>query len=207
MGQKYSTTYNDANFIPAERLFKLSYTLSKTLKTFKSQDHNVEKVDISRVFEKYHHTIGVFMQFLYFLTKTSGYTLKPTRFEWGYMSIEGILHQINMNGFPVINNDYIKDIKVIKDCYKPDLNVIYYFLSRGRPLLAMVILEPVFITECLKLSSENLKDIATDAVIIVGYDDISFSIKTNWFDFIVNVENKFIDNFKELWDVSLKTHY
>jgi hypothetical protein len=204
MGQNNSRSYNDSNFIPAERLFKLSYTLYKTL------DKPVEKsgdkpVDISRFFEEYHHTIGILMQFLYFLTKESGYTLKPTRFEWGYMSIEGILHQINLKGFPVINNDFIKDIKLTKNCYKPDLNVIYSFLSRGKPLLAMVLLEPVFIMECLKLSSENLKDIATDAVIIVGYDTHHFYIKTNWFEFIVKVENRFIDNFKELWDVSLQT--
>jgi hypothetical protein len=117
------------------------------------------------------------------------------------------LHQINTKGFPVINNEFIKDIKLTRQCYKPDLNVIYSFLNQGKALLAMVILEPQFITECLKLSSENLKDIATDAVIVVGYDRLNFYIKTNWFDFVVKVENRFIDNFKEFWNVSIQTPF
>jgi len=210
MGQNNSRTYNDSNFIPSERLFKLSYTVSKKFNLTLSEYHNTS-VNISKVFDYYndfrgknYNKMSVFMQFLYFLTRNIGYTLKPTNIEWGYMSIEGILHQINLKGFPAINNEFIKDIKIVKCCYKPDLNAIYYFLNKGEPLLAMVMLDLEFVTECLKISIETINDIGTDAVIIVGYDPDNFYIKTNWFDFDIKVENRFIDNIKELWNVKMQ---
>jgi len=201
MGQNSSKTYNDEHFIPAERLFKLSYTV-------KTPQRNVcnivQTVNLSLLLNEYTN-IGVFMQFLYQKLKYAGYnSLKPINVDFGYTSIQSILQDLNENGIPV-GNGVIKDVKIIKNCYEPNFNNICYFLNKGRLLLAMIILDTEFITESLKLTENNLKEVATDAVVIVGYDEFNFYIKTNWFKFIVKVENKFINNIKEIWDIDILT--
>jgi len=202
MGQNSSKTFNDEHFIPSERLFKLSYTVYKSTSKY---DNEVQTVNLSNLLDEYHNNsnIGVFMQFFYQKFKFNGYNLKPINFDFGYRSIHDIIMDISNNGFPVSNNEFFKDIKIIKSCYKPSLDTIYNFLNQGKLLLAMIILDTDFITECLKLTQENLKDIATDAVVIVGYDKFNFYIKTNWFKFIVKVENKYINNIKEIWDIDI----
>jgi hypothetical protein len=200
MGQNSSKTFNDEHFIPSERLFKLSYTVYKSISNGPLE---TSSVNLSNLLDEYHNNIGVFMQFFYQKFKFNGYNLKPINFNFGYRSIHDIIMDISNNGFPVSNNEFFKDIKIIKSCYKPSLDTIYNFLNQGKLLLAMIILDTDFITDSLKLSHENLKDIATDAVVIVGYDQFNFYIKTNWFKFIVKVENKFINNIKEIWDIDI----
>jgi len=202
MGQTPSKTFNDEHFIPTERLFKLSYT---TKTPSKIVTEKLEAINLSVLLEEYPNNICVFMQFLYQKIKFNGYNLKSINIDFSNSSIMTILKDLNENGFPVINGQ-IKDVKIIKNCYESNLNNIYYFLNQGTILLAMIILDSEFITQSLKLSEENLKDIATDAVIIVGYDADNFYIKTNWFKFIVKVENKFIINIKEIWDIDILTY-
>lgn len=204
MGAQPSKTYNDEHFIPSQRLFKLSYTVCKSVKSKQTQ---LDSIDLRRLLENWTTPqLNVFMQFLYQKLKFNGYTLKPMNIDFPYTSIDKILSEINQTGFPVINNDFIRDIKFVKSCYIPNLNTIRYFLSEGRLLLAMIILDDEFISQALKLSVENLKDIATDAVVIVGYDQENIFIKTNWFKFIVTIENRFIDNnIKEIWDIDVLT--
>jgi hypothetical protein len=204
MGAHPSKTYNDEHFIPCQRLFKLSYTVCKSVKSKQTQ---LDTIDLRRLLENWTTPkLNVFMQFLYQKLKFNGYTLKPVNIDFPYTSIDKIISQMNATGFPVVNNEFIRDIKFVKSCYTPSLNTIHYFLSEGRLLLAMVILDKDFISQALKLSVENLENIATDAVVIVGYDQENIFIKTNWFKFIVSIENRFIENnIKEIWDIDILT--
>jgi hypothetical protein len=201
MGQQNSK--KSSNLVPTEKLFKLSYTVFNNKKIEKQVD--VKEIDLSHLLINYNSNINVVMQFLYQKLKFNGYNdLNYINVDFGYLSIDTILTDINKLGFPISNNETIKDISFIKNCYKPSLKYIYHFLNKGSILLALIILDAPFIKECLKISSlENFKDFATDAVIIVGYNEHSFFIKTNWFEDTICVENCFIDNIKEIWDTEL----
>ena len=207
MGQINSTVNkNESYFIPSERLFKLSYIVARTITT---DNEKYQQVDLHGLYEKFDDNIVVFMQFCYQKFQEAGYTLKPINIDWGYSSINEIFYEMESKGFPISNNGLIKDIKFVKNFYKVDLEIIYHFLNRGQPLLAIILLDETFIKDVLKLNEEKYcnKNIITDVLIIVGYDSHNFFIKSNWFKSIIKVENKFIHNIKEIWDIQLLTFY
>ena len=49
--------------------------------------------------------------------------------------------------------------------------------------------------------------IATDTILVVGYDLDTFFIKTKWSNKILKIENCFIKNIKELWNIELYPFY
>jgi len=172
--------------IPDQKIFKLSYIIYKNIE-IKSE---IKSIDLSQFI--FNETDNIITSFLKLKLKNEGYSLTNLKIE--YNTIETIFNNFNQTF----------DFKIISDCYKPNLNNIYHFLNNGNILLAGIILEPIFLKDILKIEQENT---VSDYILIVGYDFENFFIKTNWCNHILKIDNKFIKNIKEIWDVKIKTFY
>ena len=180
-------------YMPDRKIFKLSYCIHKNITLSEIKNTNT---DLSILVSDY-SDVEVLSQLLYYKLKHIGYTnLKIINIEFPYYSLEHIIDNIK--------NIFIKDLKIKKECYEPNLNNIYHFLNKGRILLAGIILNDEFATEVLKL---NLLDnqIVSDIILIVGYNTENIFIKSNWCKDILKVDNKFLNNIKELWNVEIST--
>ena len=196
MGQENTKLFQE-NRVPREKLFKLSYIVHKNVK----ENAETKSLNLTTLLEPFKN-VDIIMQFLYCRLNSSGYNLKPLNIELSCRNVNEIFDEINVKGFPIKNNTLIKDIEIIKNCYRPTLNNIYHFLNRGNILLGFIILDETFVNETLNL--KNFKTIATDLVLIVGYSPESILIKTKWVDETLKIDNKFINNIRELWDITVK---
>lgn len=199
MGGRSSKPDNENCMIPTERLYKLSYVVHNTLK--KVEEINGQQ-DLSYILEPYDR-VDLIMQLVYYKLKNNGYTLKPLNIEFSYSSINEILNEIGKKGLPVSSGS-IKDIKLISNCYQPQLNTIYHFLNQGDILLGLIILDKDFFKVVLNVDKDI---IATDTVLIVGYDLDTFFIKTKWSNEILKIKNRFINNIKEIWNIEIHPFY
>ena len=195
MGQE-NTKFKESR-VPREKIFKLSYIVHKNVK----ENEEVKTLNLTTILEPF-KGVDIIMQFLYYGFKTSGYDLKPLNIELICNNVNDIIDEINVKGFPISNNTLIKDIKIIKSCYRPTLNNIYHFLNRGNILLGFIILDETFVNEILNI--KDFKTIATDLVLIVGSTHESILIKSKWVDETLKISNKYLSNIRELWDISIK---
>ena len=198
MGQENSKPENGT--VPTEKLYHLSYVVNKTINTV--EEINGQQ-DLSYILEPYDR-VGLIMQIVYYKLKNHGYSLKPLNIEFNYSTINEILDEISKKGLPISNNT-IKDIKIISNCYQPQLNTIYHFLNQGEILLCLIILDQEFFKVVLNIDKKS--GIATDTILVVGYDLDTFFIKTKWSSKILKLENKFLKNIKEIWNVEIHTFY
>jgi hypothetical protein len=191
--------------IPNEKLYKLSYEL--TVKVNDNQNE-LKFINLSDALKDFSPNIDPIIQYFYHKLKQSGYVLKPLNIEFVYMSINEIINKINLKGFPVVNNSSINDIKLIKKCYEVSLNTIYYFINNDSILLALIILNEEFLIHVLKINENLQNKVITDVVLIVGYTDKTFFIKNKWSEEnqILEIENKYLNNIKEIWNISIKTY-
>lgn len=196
MGQENSKISNefDKFDIPKEKLFRLSYIPQKNIKEIVKQD---ESVNLIKILDEYKYNIPLIMQFLYYQLKHGGYRIKPSIIDFPCISIDEILSNFNK---------IVTDIDIRKEFYEPNLNNIYYFLNRGKILLALIILDNEFLTESLKQNGNDNK-IVTDVVLIVGYNNDNIIIKHKWSRAnTLEISNKFISNIRELWNIEINTN-
>jgi hypothetical protein len=199
MGQTISTnlSYN----IPTTKNFKLSYCVQKTIK---QQVEKKECVDLSNLVEEYQ--CGIVLQFIYYKLKHEGYCFKEYPIEQSIYRIDDLLETFSEKGIMLSNNAIINDIKIKKNCYEPTLDTIYHFLNNGKILLGGILLDSTFLKEVLNITL-NKQPIISDTILIVGYNNDSLYLKTVWCDEIIKVENIYLSNIREIWDIEIKTFW
>jgi hypothetical protein len=202
MGQDNSKPKIETGIIPVERLYHLSYVVQEKIEKIKEIEEIKNFIDLSYILEPYDQ-VGLIMQVIYYKLKNNGYTLKPLNIELVYSSIHDILQEFNKKGLPT-SNGTINDINIVSNCYQSHLNTIYHFLNCGDILLGLIILDQEFINRVIKIDKKIVNNvIATDIVLIVGYDLDTFFIKTKWYNEILKIENRFLKNIKEIWNIKL----
>ena len=185
-------------YIPDKKMFKLSYCIHKNIKTISE----IKEINLSSLLDEY-ECIGAIMSLFYYKLKHMGYSIHPINIEFPYYRLEQILDNIQCKGIIISNHNILNDLKIINDCYAPNLNNIYHFLNNGNILLAGIILSDDFAKEVLKIEIfEN--DIVSDVILIVGYDTDNIFIKSTWTKDVIKIDNKFLINIKEIWNVELK---
>jgi hypothetical protein len=199
MGQENSKSNNKDIYIPTGKLYDLSYVIDKPLQ--KVEEINGQQ-DLSYILEPYDR-VGLIMQLVYYKLKNNGYSLKPLNIESSYSSINEILNDIGKKGLPILNNK-INDIKLISNCYHVELNTVYHFLNQSEILLCLIIIDEEFFKVVLNIDKVI---IATDVILIVGYDLETIFIKTKWSNEILKIENRFIKNIKEIWNIEIYPFY
>ena len=188
-------------FIPDKKNFKISYCINKNIKTISE----IKNTDLSSLLDDYEF-IGAIMSLFYYKLKHMGYNIHPINIEFPYYRLEQILDNIQYKGIIISNHNVLNYLKIINECYAPNLNNIYHFLNDGHILLAGIILDHLFAKEVLKVEifeKNVISDVISDVILIVGYDNDNIFIKTTWTKNILKIDNKFLTNIKEIWNVKL----
>ena len=160
------------------------------------------EVDLSTLIN-YHckKTIDLIYGVIYYKLKNNGYDL-PIYYNKIHtvMPLNNLLDLLNNFSSP---NHYeiLDDVVIDKKCFHPRLKNIKRLISNGNILVGGLIID-----EKLKhyLNSNEANEL-TDVVLIVGYNTEFILIKTTWTNNIINLSMDFIDNFKELWDINIKS--
>jgi hypothetical protein len=197
MGQTQTKRY----YIPTTKNFKLSYRIQENV----PQCEILKKINLSKLVEEY-KSVNLVSQLLYYKCNHQGYSFKEYPVSTLSYRLDHIFEYISEKGIFLNGNAIISDLSINYTCYYSNLNNIYYFLNKGSILVGGIILNKKFINEVLQMDSNN-QDIMSDIILIVGYDTDSIYLKTNWCENIVKMDNSFINNIKELWNVEIKTFY
>ena len=116
-------------------------------------------------------------------------------------SIKEMLHNITLHGFKSSDHtDVLCDLKIKGTCYYP--KNLKNLLNKGNPLLAGIILD----NDIMKsLYYPIIPEEVTDIICILGYTSDNLLIKTTWCDKTLNLDNKFIENIKEVWEITVES--
>ena len=199
MGQKQTKQLN--YFIPTSKNFKISYCVQESIT---EKVEKKEYINLSKIIEEY-NTLNLVLQVLYYKCKHQGYNFKEFNVIPISYRIDHILEYISSKGIMLSDNAVINDIEIIRKCYEPKLNNIYHFLNKGNILIGGIILNEIFITEVLKIDLFDYYDIISDIILIVGYDNTSLYLKTTWCNHLITMDNKFVKNIREVWNLEIKT--
>jgi len=199
MGQKQ--TKQSEYFIPTTKNFKISYCVQETITELVEKK---EYIDLSKILQEY-STLNLVLQVLYYKCKHQGYNFKEFNVIPISYRIDHILEYISDKGILLSNNAVINDINIIRNCYQPKLNNIYHFLNKGNILIGGIILNEIFISQVLKMDLFEYYDIISDIILIVGYDSTSIYLKTTWSKELIKMDNKFVKNIREIWDIEIET--
>jgi len=200
MGQQQTKQLNYN--IPNMKMFKLSYCIQNNIE-FISEIK--EQIDLSLLVNEF--KVGIPLQFIYYKLKHAGYVFKEYSIDLQIYRLDELLNYFSNKGIFLSKNAVINDVKIKSKCYESNLNNIYHFLNKGNILLGGIILNEDFITNVLKLDILDYTKTISDIILIVGYNQTHIYLKTNWSNDILKVENKFIKNIREIWNIDLKTFY
>ena len=202
MGQK-QTKQALEYYIPTKKNFKLSYCVQENVSEVAEKK---EYINLSKLIEEYNSS-NLILQVLYYKCKHEGYSFKENPVSQISYRIDHILEYISDKGLYLQNNAILNDIKINRVCYEPNLNNIYSLLNKGNILLAGIILTEKFIIDVLKMDVLDYHDIMSDIILIVGYDTTTIFLKTMWCENLIKIDNKFIRNIREIWDIQIQTFF
>jgi len=100
-----------------------------------------------------------------------------------------------------LHHENLNDLEISIECFYPKVKNIKRLLSMGNILIGGLILD----RKLLLFLEINDSVILSDIVLIVGYNTQFIMIKTTWISEILNLPIEFIDNFKELWNINVKS--
>jgi len=140
----------------------------------------------------------------YYKIKNLGYSIKSRhRFSYFKYPLNDIISAITKTGFYTSDNtSKLTDLEVTSKCYYPNIDNINYLLSGGNILIAGIIVDKEFGEVCL---NTVITDLVTDIVIIVGITQDGIILKTTWYPEYLIINNRFIDNIKEIWNIDIKS--
>jgi hypothetical protein len=103
-------------------------------------------------------------------------------------------------------NEFLLKIKILDlgvkwKCYMPTLDNIKYLLFQGNVLLAGIVIDND-LKKMFGITENN--SIFSDIVLIVGYNQTDFILKTTWQEDLVNIPFDFVGDFKEIWNIELE---
>jgi hypothetical protein len=182
----------NTNGVPKENKFYSSYC--KQYDFVPESDIILEPIELNTnnfIFEIIHQQIT-----------NLGYSIKLKVPEYDIFkknaSIKEMIHSIQVHGF--MSSDYtdvLSDLKIKGKCYFPKNLKI-----KGIPLLAGIILD----NDIMKsINFPNIPKEVTDIICIVGYTPNNLLIKTTWSDKILNLDISFINNIKEVWEITVES--
>jgi len=135
------------------------------------------------------------------LTK-QGYSLKEHN-NFYFESRKPLVELINScNSFSSSDSTDILDDLIIKpECYVPTINNIKKILNNKKIIIAGIIID----LDLVKSISDEYSELnqVTDIICIIGYTQDSLLIKTAWKNEIIELNNSFIENIKEIWTINI----
>jgi hypothetical protein len=193
------------SFIPSGKRFKYSYSKQLEIPFVK---HIQPVTDLSRIIEippqqqEYHSGyISSFIQtVIYYNVQNIGYKIDicdPIETEG---NLQNMIDQVIAHG--VICSDKrtkISDLTITSVSYKINRHGIKSLLSQGHILIAGIVLDKTLGSEI----NVNITSIVTDVVLLVGYDDTSIYIISNWLPDVLALPDHFIDNILEIHTIEV----
>jgi len=135
-----------------------------------------------------------------------GYSIKLRKSDYHNFktnsSIKEMIEIIKSRGFLSSDNtDVLSDLQINGMCYYP--RNIKNLINKNRLLLAGIILDNDIMES---IDYPDIPKEITDIICIVGYTPDNILIKTTWSnDKVLSIDNKFIDNIKEVWDIIVES--
>ena len=193
MGQSQSSEYT----LPFGKRYVISYCNQYNVNEpgpFK------ESVNINVPVENNSTPLHLIYSVFYYKLNLIGYSIKE---KWKYVNcnipLETILEKISIK-----SNDFVtlSDITIQKLCYYPTLENIKSLLTNGNVLIAGMILSTNL---CENVLNQNVNNLITDIVLIVGYTPSGVLVKTTWTHGEIEIPNNYLSNFKEIWDICINS--
>ena len=193
MGQSQSLQYT----LPSGKRYTISYCSQYNVKEYGFVPDSVH-INIP-VLNK--NPIDLIYSVFYAKLNAMGYSMEQTSVFRNISNIplETVLEQVTIKSK---NGLTLSDITVKQTCYYPTIANIKSLLAKGSPLIAGIILDPLF---CTTVLHEVISHLITDIVLIVGYSETGVIIKTSWTPETIEVPNEYLSNFKEMWDIYINS--
>ena len=100
------------------------------------------------------------------------------------------------------NSKILNDLTMTGKPYKVSLNNIKNLLSSGNILIAGIVIDEKFGKDVLQ---QNISSLLTDIIIIIGYNQSSLFIYSNWKEEIIEIDYIFVDNILEIWNIEVNS--
>ena len=194
MGQSSSSNlvYN----LPKNKQFKLSYCKHKNM--IINDTVYPTEIDLSNILNT---EITLIESVFYYKISHCGYSLDTFKLtDFNKKRLIDYFQTLRI----IANSEFLTDLVIHTGCYVPNLNNIRYFLSKGSVLIAGIVLDNTLLSEVLNIN-EPFTGIITDIILIVGYTMDYIIIKTEWTSETINLDNKFLPNIRELWNIDIKS--
>ena len=201
MGQTQS------DFIPSGKHYKYSYCkqLDNLVYTFLPESINLSLNLNLNLSKNENYILNFIYVSIYYKIKNLGYNIKENTNYYiptNNVQLNTIIENVALKGIMSSSNEVLKDLSIVGKPYKVSLNNIKYLLSQGNILIAGIVLDERFGMEILQKVVHSL---LTDIVLIVGYDAESIYILSNWKSEIIKINNCFIDNILEIWNIEINS--
>jgi hypothetical protein len=158
----------------------------------KSKTKKSVEIDVSD--KKCKNVVQLIYKALYYKVNNLGYNIKEcTNHFIKKNTIKEIIDEICIKGFSSSDKTDNLVLKMIPTCYKPTQENIISLLNDGNIVIAGIIVDNDIL---------SCKNIVSDTVIITGYNDTSFKVRS--IDSYDLVPFKCIDNFVEIWNIEIK---
>ena len=201
------TKYN----IPKNKNYLISYTKQENLQPENLQEINIDLSNfvIIPVPRGSQNVYSLIYGALFYKLNAIGYSIKPIiprHLNCHNLSLQDIINQIVSYGFLLSDyHEVLDDLIITPTCYYPVINTIKYLLQQNNILIGGILLDSDLINYLSPEYSLNIKYVfSSDIILIVGYSEQGFLIKTNWCEDTVLIDYSFIDNIKEVWNITLK---
>jgi len=205
MGSEISKESNVIE-LPNYKKYLISYV--KLSNVEQSNEEFKQEIDLTSVFteidpKSHKNTINLIYGSFFYKLKMIGYSISPIipRFlEFEKVPLNVNLENIKGRGF--LLSDYVNtlDVNIEIKCYYPTIWNIKKLINSGNILIAGIILDNELINK-INSNSNNPNSVNnSDVILIMGYNQTGFIIKTTWINENINLEYKFLDNIREIWN-------
>ena len=141
---------------------------------------------------------------IYYKIKHLGYNIKETTNHFIHTNIQlsTIIENVCNHGIKSSGKEILNDLTMTGKPYKVSLNNIKNLLSSGNILIAGIVIDEKFGKDVLQ---QNISSLLTDIIIIIGYNQSSLFIYSNWKEEIIEIDYIFVDNILEIWNIEVNS--
>lgn len=205
MGSEISKESNVIE-LPNYKKYLISYV--KLSNVEQSNEEFKPEIDLTSVFteidpKSHKNTINLIYGSIFYKLKMIGYSITPIipRFlEFEKVPLNVNLENIKDHGFLLSDYQNTLDVNIEIKCYYPTIWNIKKLINSGNILIAGIILDNELINK-INSNSNNPNSLNnSDVILIMGYNQTGFIIKTTWINENIELEYKFLDNIREVWN-------